>query len=55
MIAASKGLLKEPQPFYYLVGGVDIKRRPVAFGESFKRDFTAVEGAAWLRVMKRAR
>jgi len=38
-----------------LIGRVDVERRAVAPGEDFERYLAAVQGAAWLRVMKGTR
>jgi hypothetical protein len=52
VIPSRQSLLKEPQPLDDLVGGVHIKRRPMELGESFERDFAAVQGAVWLRMIE---
>ena len=54
VLAARECLLKKPQPLDDLVGGIDVERRAVALGERCKRNLAAMQGAALLRVMKRA-
>jgi hypothetical protein len=55
MVTACEGRLKEAEPLGDLVGRIDVKRGSVAAGKGFERNLTAVQSAAWLGVVERAR